>query len=282
MATWYLMNTIRVGTRQHFAGEYIDDAIESTAALISAGAKLVASATTGMATAAGEAQAAVKRGNSAIAESIMNAALDATQGATLLSQDTVDAATATNAATVASKVFALGAPAAPNTTAVHAGFAGNDAASAFPGPFTNPDQPRNATVTFAAGWDGGDVDLAGTDHFDAAQTELFASNPGATSAGTKTWKTITGATKSAVGAAADTASIGTGKIVGIIDSTGAGVVLDDTAGMLTADGVGEAGSFDSVNNSVDPTTAPDGSVEFAVVVNVEHTHTQAAHTHTLS
>lgn len=105
-------------------------------------------------------------------------------------------------------------PAATSTTAVHAGFAGNDPSNNFPGPFTNPDVARTATVTFGAAWDGGTVTLTGTDPFGNPQTEAFVPGAGSTVQGTKIWKTITSATKGAVGASANTASIGTGATIG--------------------------------------------------------------------
>jgi hypothetical protein len=98
---------------------------------------------------------------------------------------------------------------APSATAVHAAVR-EDAANEFPGAFTSPSIPRNLTVTFAAGWQGGAVTVVGTDIYDQPQNEVFASAPGFTIAGLKTFKTVTAASKAAVAGAADTASIGTG------------------------------------------------------------------------
>ena len=109
----------------------------------------------------------------------------------------------------------LGAPAAKGTTDVHAGFAGNDASNDFPGPFTDPDVPRNLRVDFAAAWDGGNVTVVGVDQFGAAVTEVFTASAGSTVVGTKIFAGVTSATKGAVGAAADAASIGTGDKLGL-------------------------------------------------------------------
>lgn len=160
------------------------------------------------------------------------------------------------------RLVQVSAPATASATAVHAAFAGNDASNNFPGPFTNPGVPRNATVTFDAAWDGGDVNVTGTDQFDAAQSELFTSNPGATSVGTKVFKTITAATKSAVGMAADAASIGTGT------KLGAGVNIVSAFGILTVDGAAEAVTVDATNDAFTPTTAPNGARVYVFLGNV--------------
>jgi hypothetical protein len=176
---------------------------------------------------------------------------------------TADSAAESVATEGAESMRDLGVPAAASATAVHAGFAGNDASNDYPGPFTDPDVPRNVTATFAASWDGGDVTVVGTDQFGAAQSEVLASNAGGSTTGAKVFKTVTSATKGAVGSAADTASIGTGTVLGL------GVrLLGLTGNLLFADGVGEAGTWDVANSSVDPTTAPNASVAYVAMVKL--------------
>lgn len=154
----------------------------------------------------------------------------------------------------------LGAPAAADTTGVHAAVQADDA-NAFPGPITNPDVPRNLQVAFAASWDGGDVTIVGTDQFGAAQTETIADSAGSTVAGTKIFATVTSITKETVGATTNTASVGLGDILGVpVKLTGA------TSNVLFADGATEAGTFDATEHSVETTTAPDGSTNFLVLV----------------
>lgn len=159
-----------------------------------------------------------------------------------------------------SKLY-LGAPAAAAAASVHANYNADEADNAFPGAFTNPDVPRNVTVTFNAAWDGGDVTIEGTDQFGNAISEVIADAAGSTVAGAKIFATVTGASKELVGAAAAPASIGTGTILGLSQP------LSSASGnLLFADGVGEAGTWDATNHSVDPTTAPDGSAEFIVII----------------
>lgn len=103
---------------------------------------------------------------------------------------------------------------ASSVTAIHAGYAGNNATLAFPGPFTQPTQPRLLTVTFNAAWDGGTVTVTGTDINGRVLTEVFTPGAGTTVVGTKLFATVVSAAKSLVGASATTASIGNSYVVG--------------------------------------------------------------------
>ena len=162
----------------------------------------------------------------------------------------------------ATRTFSLENVAAAVADGVHAAFAGNDASNDFPGAFTNPVVPRNVTVTFGATWDGGDVTVVGTDQFDAAVSETIADNPGSAVAGVKIFKTVTSATKEAVGAAAGTASIGTGDKLGIAaDVVGA-------FGALLVGTTPEAVTVDATYDAFTPTTVPDGAVDYTLMVNV--------------
>lgn len=160
------------------------------------------------------------------------------------------------------RALAVTNPATASTTGVHAGFAGNDASNDFPGPFTNPDVPRNVTVTFAAGWDGGNVNIVGTDQYDQAVNETINSAPGTTAAGAKIFKTVTAATKSAVGAAADTASIGIGDKLGVVAN------IADAVGIMTVDGIAEAVVIDATYDGFTPTTLPNGARDYVLVANL--------------
>jgi hypothetical protein len=154
----------------------------------------------------------------------------------------------------------MGAPAAEAAADVHATYAGN-VALAFPGPFTDPDVARSIRITYVAAYDGGDTTVVGTDQFGAAQSEVIVANAGNVVDGAKIFATVTGATQAAIGGDPASASIGTGTILGLNAQMGAA-----TGNLLFADGIGEAGTWDADNNSVDPTTPPDGSAEFVAIV----------------
>lgn len=156
------------------------------------------------------------------------------------------------------QLVSLGAPAAQGTTNVHAAVASN-AANAFPGPITNPVPPRNVRCVFQAAYDGGDITVVGTDQFNAAQTEVIPDTAGATVAGVKIWKTITSITKEAVGATANTVSVGTGNKLGI--------PVDITAAQVFVDGIAEAATVDTTVDGVTATTATDGVKVFSALVN---------------
>lgn len=160
------------------------------------------------------------------------------------------------------RLFQVSAPAAASTTAVHAGYAGNNASNTFPGPFTNPVVPRNLTVTFGATWDGGTVNVVGTDQYDVAINENFVPGAGTTVTGTKVFKTATSATKSLVGVDAATASIGTGTKLGVVAN------LTSAFGILTVDGAAEAVTVDATNDAFTPTTAPNGARVYVLAANL--------------
>jgi len=153
-------------------------------------------------------------------------------------------------------------PAAKSTTAVHAIFAGNDGSNDFPGAFSDADVPRSLQVDFQASWDGGNVNVVGTDQFDQAVNEDFVANPGSSVLGSKIFKTVVSATKGAVGVNAAGASIGTHDTLGLSRS------LHRQVGTLAVAGVNEVGTWSAITDSVTPTTAPDGSKAFAVLYPV--------------
>lgn len=188
---------------------------------------------------------------------------------------TINNATATNIAQILTVAEDLGTPAAASTTAIHAAFAGNDASLNFPGPITNPDVPRNLTVTFAAGWDGGDVNVVGEDNAGNPINETFASGPGTTVKGNIPFSVVTSATKGAVGAAADAASIGTG------DRLGLAVLPSLPVGSLTVDRVNVLATWGDTYATVAPpgANAPDGARLFTAMYPRSVTIAQNAHNH---
>lgn len=174
----------------------------------------------------------------------------------------------------ASRVILFENPAA-KAVAVHAAVA-ESAVNAFPGPFTNPVIPRSIQCDFAAGWEGGDVTVDGTDQFDAVISEVFADNPGAVVEGLKIFKTVTAVSKELTAGAADTVTLQTGPKIGIIGT------LADAVGLLFCNLVAEAVVLDLTYDAFTPTTDPDGINDYTLVVNLEHTHAQPAHNHGLT
>jgi hypothetical protein len=114
----------------------------------------------------------------------------------------------------------------------------------------------------ASGWDGGNVVVTGTDQWGGAQTETFTTGSDVTRLGTKVFATVDSAVKSAVGASAAGATIGTGEILGL------GVDLSDSSGICIGDGsLDGAAVFSSTTDSVKPSIAADGTV-YICIVNV--------------
>jgi len=155
----------------------------------------------------------------------------------------------------------LAAPDAAGSTDIHATYAGN-AAPAFPGAFTNPDVPRAVRCVFAASYDGGDITITGTDQFDQPQTDTILAAAASTVEGVAVFKTVTAAVRSTTGSDPATVSIGHGLDIGIPRD------IADANGMLFADGVAEAGTYDATENTVRTATAPNGAVVFSALVNV--------------
>jgi hypothetical protein len=80
MATWYLLNNVSAGTSVYYAGSLIDDTLEDTTQLLSAGGVLIDSSLPGMSAAADLAQNAKNRGAGIEKmESIMMAAYQHTE-----------------------------------------------------------------------------------------------------------------------------------------------------------------------------------------------------------
>jgi len=152
--------------------------------------------------------------------------------------------------------------AAKGTTDVHAAVASN-AVNLFPGPITNPAVPRNLRAVFAASYDGGNITVVGTNQFNVATTEVIVASAGATVVGVKVFKTITSITKATVGATANTVSIGTGDLLGIVPVPQVGSPV-----LLAVNGVGEAVTFDATYNAFTATSIPNGSRSYVLTVNL--------------
>lgn len=128
---------------------------------------------------------------------------------------------------------------------------------------------RNIVATFGAGWDGGTVTVTGTGQFDEVVSEQFVGVVGGnTVTGTKLFKTVTSAVKSAVGINAATVTIGTGDKVGLNKR-----LVDAVGGVLLCDGTIEAATLDKgavsqSTNGFTPTTAPNGAHDYVLIAHV--------------
>lgn len=160
------------------------------------------------------------------------------------------------------------APDAKDADVVHAEY---DPATAdgqvLPGPFTNPDVPRNLRVTGGSDLDGGPLTIVGTDQFDAPQSEEFALVAEDVTVGTKIFKTVTGAVLTQLSVEPSTVSIGTGDKIGV-----QGDVVT-AAGTLNVDGTIEAVTIDVDEDAFTPTTAPNGTKVFNLAVPINPTLT---------
>lgn len=170
-------------------------------------------------------------------------------------------------ASIGAGLIAGGTPAAKSANSVHAAIRGDTSIANVTTGLANPVTPRNLRVAFgAAHWDGGDVIAIGTDQFGAAVTETFTSTPGSTVVGVKIFATVTSLHHTVLGTdsdAANTYTVGTGDKIGVllIPHTGSPV-------LLTVDGVGEAVTFDAATNAFTPTTVPNASHVYVLIVNL--------------
>lgn len=153
--------------------------------------------------------------------------------------------------------------------------AGNDAGNAFAAQ-TNPAHGRTLQVTFAAGWDGGDVTMDVTDQFGNVTPTTFASAPGTTVQSPGCVVSYANAQKTLVGAAADTATIEDGPILAVPTE------LENTDALLFCDGVAEAVTMENAESGFTPTTPPDGVHDYVIIYNGAHRHSHTPHTHVLT
>jgi hypothetical protein len=111
---------------------------------------------------------------------------------------------------------ALGSPAAASATAVHAAITlPTSGTTTVTTAITNPDVPRNVTITGNAAGITGNVVITGTNRIGVTITDTIAANGTATVAGTKAIKTVTSIQVPTRTQASDTISIGTGSVLGL-------------------------------------------------------------------
>lgn len=161
------------------------------------------------------------------------------------------------------QIFAINAPPAANTTAINAtGIAANNPSNMMPGVFNSPANPRNVSVTYPAGWDGGAITVSGVDAFSRLQTETIPATPGSTVNGVKAFLGVSGATKTLVGVTLGIATLGVGNTFGVkaqLTQTGA----------LLVDNVAEPVILDTTNNTFTPTlTLPNGTANYLLMASV--------------
>lgn len=166
-------------------------------------------------------------------------------------------------------------PAMASTSNVHDQHRG-DGVNTFPGPITNPVIPRTLDAWFGVDWDGGTVTVSGTDQYDQPITEDYDApidGFGGLIYGTKAFKTVTGISKSAVGADASAdnyVSFGGGSklafppdVVGSADS-----VLSFAFRYRNAGGSPGSAQCDNTNKTVDLGYDLNGLENFYVLVDV--------------
>lgn len=160
------------------------------------------------------------------------------------------------------RVVGIGTVPQKNATCVAGSLAGNSATHDFTIETDPIDVPRNLEVAMAAGWDGGNVTVTGTDQFGGAQTETFTTGSDVTRVGSKIFATVTGAVKAAQGENAAGATIGTGAKIGV------GIDLSDSSGIcFTATAVDLAATFSSTYDSFTPSVEPNNDT-YTLIVNV--------------
>lgn len=168
-------------------------------------------------------------------------------------------------------------PLVASTTGVLAASASDTSGITYTTGITNPDVPRNLTVTAggtAADIKTGDVVITGTNVEGKVITEsfTFADNTAATITGSKAFKTVTSILIPAQDGTGATYAVGYGSKLGIgmrnIASMPIKLLVRSAAGAETLEDPA-ASAFSSTlveNNTVTTTTTPDGAVSFRVYV----------------
>lgn len=159
------------------------------------------------------------------------------------------------------KLFIIEAPDAADVDVVHALIDTTAITNTTTG-FTNPDVPRNLTVTKSASWDGGTVTVEGTDQYDNAISEVFPDLTDGIEVGEKIFKTVTASRHSIALAGGNGYSIGVGDKLGVVGDIAA------AEGVLLVDGVFEAATVDATYDGFTPTTVPDAAVTYQFTANV--------------
>lgn len=275
MATYYLINNVRVGTIRMYAGALIDSVQDDVSAIQASGGVLVDSSEPTVAAAAEIAQAMRRAGaDPNQLESVMlaarNQSLDTVGNATATNQN----ATAVNQSTRDTRHERIVNP-EPNV--VSYGTLADDATSA--NASAQPNRPTTLRVSFASGYDGGDVTVHGSAPDGTVVEETFTAGSGTVEVGTKVFALLdaTGSfTADGSGTGSELATVVAGDDIGLAcrNATVVKVTEDDVDAAFTqAAGQITEGSFT-------PTTAKDGTVDYDVWYTVDHTHTQDAHSHT--
>ena len=155
---------------------------------------------------------------------------------------------------------------AATAVAVHATVR-EDAALAFPGPFTSPATPRSLSVLFASGWQGGSVSVVGKDQFGRDQTEVIAPSGGGlpeTVEGTKIFRTVISAAHTIIAGTSDLCTLQTGLLIGIP------VPLLGAWGIQLVDGIAALPTtWNATVHAFTSATAPNGAHDYTLIVPVD-------------
>lgn len=255
MSTYYLVNSVRVGTRVYWPGSYLNSAVDDTAGVIAAGGRLIDSSNAVVAAAATIAQEIQKKGGSiAEAESAMLSAASA-------AFDTVDAVGVMNLVSFAGAAI----PAAGTT--MHAQDAGGGALALVSG-FTNPLPRRNLGITRSnAGPSSVDYTVTYTLPDGTTATETIAAAKNATTYGTIA-AVVTGVSTTVDPVSTTDFVTGTGFSIGQAFAASPAPVLS-VSGVVEA-----AASSHAASGTIVPTTAPNGTRAFSVLAKtLSHSHT---------
>jgi hypothetical protein len=279
MTTYYLANTVQVGTAIHKSGTLIDDAFQAIAPIQSAGGVLIASSKAGTAAQALIVQQMWRNGKSqAECDAAMCAAIqadfDSVGSTTAVNTNTTATnqnTTATNTDTTAYSTENLGVLAAKGTN-YHAQFAAGSAIDTTSA-ISTVWPPRNVqAVLGASGANPVVVTIDGEDYKGTAIQSVLTCTGTGTYTGTKVFSKIT-RIRTDVNPG-DTLDIQTGDRIGLSDTFSA-ILWVAVSGAQEA-----AASTDATTAGFTPTTVANGSRTFAVHYSVAHKHTQNAHNHT--
>lgn len=150
--------------------------------------------------------------------------------------------------------------------AIHATVEDNEG-SPLPGPYTDPDVPRNVRVAMGNGYDGGQVVVTGT-YQGAAVSEAFDQTPGSTLVGVKIFETIdpvNGITHDnpGLGGGDTTLEVTTG------DKLGISAAMSSPVGICTIDGTIALGTFDTAAGQrgfTPATVLPNGARDYRFMI----------------
>lgn len=283
MATYYLINATRIGTRLIWPGTLIDSAQENTAAIQAAGGRLYASANATVAAAAVVAQRIKQTGGSlddaqaGMVAAASKADADSTDVATVAN------ATATNVAEARSGHVRITAPAtAALTGLVNTADVANGALTIA----AQPDVPRKLQIRIVdanSSISAGTLTLSGTGPSGEALPDQVINLAGGTRTITtdRAYATFSGTVAGLAGAATgDTLGIGPASALGL---PGQKTPASSSFAVHKAsvDNVDEAvGTVDAPAGTIVPTTAPNGTRNFNFWFTYAVTVVQNAHTHT--